>query len=117
MYKLVRKRFLRNLYTVSNLMDLWECDLMNMKSLPKYNDMHRYILSVIDVFSKYLHLVPVKTKSGPSITSVFGSLFHDDDSRRRVLLRTDKGKEFLNKLFRTCYVMWEFSFTFAEIPM
>jgi len=75
----------------------WKCDLLDVQSLAKYNDMYRYILSVIDVFSKYLQLVPVKTKSGPSI---FLSLFHDDDSRRPVWVRRDKGKEFLNKKFQ-----------------
>ena len=68
MHRPVRKRFLRNPYTVSNIMDLWECDLLDMQSLAKYNDTYRYILYVIDVFSKYLHLVPVKTKSGPAFT-------------------------------------------------
>jgi transposase InsO family protein len=62
--------------------------------------MDRYILSVIDVFSKYLNLVQVKTKSGQSITSAFRSLFRDDDSRRPVCLRTDKCKEFPNKHFQ-----------------
>jgi hypothetical protein len=61
--------------------------------------MYRYILSVLDVFSKYLHPVPVKTKGGPAITSAFRSLFHDD-SRRPVWVRTDKGKEVLNKHFQ-----------------
>ena len=91
---------MRNPYTVSNLMDVCEGYLFDMQSLAKYNDMHRYILSVIDIFSKYLHLVPVKTKSRQSISSAFRSLFHDDDSRLPVLLRTDKGKEFLNKHFQ-----------------
>jgi hypothetical protein len=86
MHRPLRKRFLRNPYTVTNLMDVWECDLLDMQSLAKFNDMYRHILSVIDLFSKYLHLVPVK------ITSAFRSLFHDDDSCRRVWVRTDKGK-------------------------
>ena len=62
--------------------------------------MYRYILSLIDVFSKYLHLVPIMTKSGPAITSSFRSLFHDDESRRHVSIGTDKDKEFLNKHFQ-----------------
>jgi transposase InsO family protein len=62
--------------------------------------MHRYILCVIDVFSKYLHLVPVKTKSGPHIASAFRSIFHHDDSLRPVWVRIDNGKEFLNKQFQ-----------------
>ena len=64
-----RKRFVGNPYTVSNLMEVWECDPLDVQSLAKYNDIHRCILSVIDVFSKYLHLAPAKTKSGPSIPS------------------------------------------------
>jgi len=87
MHRPVRKRFSRNPYTVSNLMDVWECDILDMQSLAKYNDTYRYILSVIDVFSKYLHLLPIKTKSGPAVTSAFRSLFHD--SRRPLWVRTD----------------------------
>ena len=70
-------------------MELWECDFLHMHSLAKYNDIYGYILSVIDVFSKYLYLVPVKTKSSAAITSAFRSLFDDDDSRSPVWVRTD----------------------------
>ena len=59
--------------------------------------MHRYILSVVDVFSKYLHLILVTTKSGPSIASAFRSIYHDEDCHRPVRVRRDVGKEFLNK--------------------
>jgi len=54
----VRKSFLRNLYTVTNGMDVWECDLLDVQYLAKYNEMHIYVLSVIDVFSKFLHWSP-----------------------------------------------------------
>ena len=94
MHTPVRKRFLRDSYTVSNFMHLWECDLLDMQSLANNNDMYRYILSLIDVFSKYQHLVPVKTKTGPAITSAFRSLFHDDDSRRPAWVRTTRAKNF-----------------------
>ena len=60
-------------------MDEGECDLLDVKSPAKHNDMHRCILSVIDVFSKYVHLVSVKTKSGPSFASAIRSIFHLDD--------------------------------------
>jgi len=64
-------------------------------ALAMYNDMRRYILSVIDVISKFLHLVPVKTKRGSFVASAFRSIFHYDYSRfRRVWLRTDKSNEF-----------------------
>ena len=59
----IRKRFPRNLYTVNNIMDLWETELVDVQSLAKHNDGHRYILTVIDVFTKYLHIVPLKSKT------------------------------------------------------
>ena len=93
------RSFLRNPYTVSNLVEIWECDILEMQSLAKYNDTYVYVLSVIEVFSKYLHLVPIKTKSGPAVTSVFRSVLHDD-SHRPFWVRTDKDKEFLNKHFQ-----------------
>jgi hypothetical protein len=66
---------LRNTYNVTNLIDVWECDLLGVQSLAKYNDIQKYILSVMDVFSKYKHLVPVTTKTGPSIASEFCAYF------------------------------------------
>jgi len=74
-----RKRILSNTYNVSNSMDVWECDLLDVQFLAKYNKMHKHILSVIDVFSKYLHLVPLKSKCSTSISFIFRSLFHDDN--------------------------------------
>jgi len=99
----VSKRFARNNYTVSNLMDVWECHLWDEKAYAKYNEKYKYIISVIDVFSKFVFLVPVKTKSGPAGTTAFLSVFDDDTKktlRRAVWLRTDKGKEFLNEHFQ-----------------
>jgi len=99
MHRTVRKSFLRKPYTVSNLMDVWECDLLNMQYLSLYNYTYSYILFVFDVFSEYLHLVLIKTKRGPAVSSAFPSLLHDD-SRRPLWVRTDKAKEFLNKHFQ-----------------
>ena len=45
----VRKRFPRNPYTVNNIMDVWECDLVNVEGL-RNNDEIKYLLSGIDVF-------------------------------------------------------------------
>jgi len=80
-----------------------ECDLLDVQSYAKYNDNFRYILSVIDVFSKFLHLIPLKKKSGPAVTAAFLSICDDKPkltSRRLIWVRTDKGKEFLNKDFQ-----------------
>jgi len=74
LHRPVRKGFARNPYTVSNVMDVWECDLLDVQAYAKY-DNYRYIILVIDVFSKYLHLIHLKTKSGPSVALAFQSIF------------------------------------------
>lgn len=100
LHRQARKRFARNPYLVTNIYDLWECDLLDVSSLAKYNDNHTFILCVIDVFSKYLHLIPIKTKTGPSVTAAFRSIFSPKRRRRPIWVRSDKGKEFQNKHFQ-----------------
>jgi len=78
-------------------MDVWECDLVNVRALGKFNDNYKSILSVIYVFSKFLHLVTLGSKAGTAVASAFTSIFEDSSHRRRpVWVRTDEGKEFLN---------------------
>jgi len=60
----VRKSFAPNPFRVSNVMNVWECDLLVAQAYAKYNDNYRYIFSV---FSKFLHLIHIRTKSGPSV--------------------------------------------------
>jgi len=74
--------------------------------LKKYTNNCRYLLHVFNVFSKYLHSVPLRTKTGKEVAAALESIFRDpkytkDISRRPVWVRTDKGKEFLNTLFQT----------------
>jgi hypothetical protein len=77
-------------------MDVWECDLVDVQALSKFNDNFKYILSVIDVFSKFLYMIPLKSKAGTAVTAAFQSILRE----RPVWVRTDKGKEFLNKNFQ-----------------
>jgi len=101
LHRPIRKRFERNPYTVNNVMDVWECDLEDVRALGRFNDNYNCILSVIDVFSKFLHQVPLRSKTGTAVASAFTSIFEDSSRRRRpVWVRTDKGKEFLNRHFQ-----------------
>ena len=45
LHKPIRKRFPRNPYTVTNILDLWEADLVDVQALAKHNDGHRYLLT------------------------------------------------------------------------
>ena len=61
----------------------------------------RYLLTVIDVFSKFARAVPVHSKDAKAITAAFGQVLTIANLRHPKRLQTDKGKEFLNSNFQT----------------
>jgi transposase InsO family protein len=104
LHRPVTKRFPRNPYTVTNIGDVWEADIMDFYPLQKY-DNYKYFLQVIDVSSEYLHSVPMRSKTGIVVTSAFKAILQDPKNskpirRRPIWVRTDKGKEFLNADFQ-----------------
>lgn len=48
-----RVRFKRNHYNITNMDDLWEMDLIEMQKFSRVNKGHKFILAVIDCFSKF----------------------------------------------------------------
>ncbi len=74
LHRPVLQRFPRNSYTVTNVMYVWECDVMDMQSVSKSNDKYKYLLRVIDTFSKYLHIVSLRSKTGTAVSSTFRPL-------------------------------------------
>src|SRR6218665_978500 len=67
-----------------------------MQSFAKYNDDIKYLLTVIDVFSKYGWIVPLKDKSGISTADGFTKIL-SSSGRKPGKVWVDKGKEFYNK--------------------
>ena len=78
LHKTVRKHFPRNPYVVSNVMDVWEADLLDVKNVSKFNDNYKYLLTVFDVFSKFLHVVPLTSKTVQAVASEFQSIIYDN---------------------------------------
>ena len=69
---------------------------MDMSRFAKQNDGNRFLLTVIDVLSKYAWAVPLKSKSAKETLLAFETLFKIAHPRLPKRLHTDKGKEFLN---------------------
>ena len=66
--------------------------LADLSFLSKY-DKYKYLLNVIDMFSRYAWSVPLKDKTDNSFTSALKSLFQD---RKPITIQSDKGTEFVN---------------------
>ena len=97
LHRPVRKTFKRNRIQVAGLDDQWEADLVDVHGIAKYNNNVTFLLTVIDSLSKYAFVVPLKDKTGQSIVKAFTHIFKTRQPRK---LRSDKGKEFVNKLFQ-----------------
>ena len=66
-----------------------------MQLLSKYNKEIRFLLCVIDIFSKYAWVVPLKDKKGISIVKAFQSILKQSN-RKPNKIWVDKGSEFYN---------------------
>lgn len=90
LHKPVRRRIKRNHVISSGKDDLWMADLMDMVKYAKWNQGVKYILLVIDTFSKYVWLRPLQSKTGQEVADAFRDIF-TKSRRTPARLITDKG--------------------------
>ncbi|KAG6438937.1 hypothetical protein O3G_MSEX000345 [Manduca sexta] len=96
LHKPVHRKFPRNKYILSNLNELWQADLSDMRTYSKENKGYNYILCVIDVFSKYAYARPLKKKNSDTIKKCFETIFEEADTTP-THIQSDKGTEFVSK--------------------
>ena len=74
--------------------DLWQIDLLDMQKYSSENKGYRYICVIIDCFSRFVWVKPLKTKTGKSIVKALALLLMNE---RPKLIQADQGTEFFNK--------------------
>ena len=65
-----------------------------MQLIRKFNKGFRLLLCVIDIFSNYAWVIPLKDKKGTSIANVFQKILKESDKCKPNKLWVDKGSEF-----------------------
>ena len=75
--------------------NIWGVDLADMQLISKYNKGIRYLLCVIDLFSRYAWVIPLKNKKGEGIVEGFKKKL-DDSNRKPNKIWVDHGSEFYN---------------------
>jgi hypothetical protein len=83
---------------VSGIDNQWDADLADMSSLSRFNGGIKYLLVVIDIFSRFLWVQPLKNKTAKEVVEGFKHILQS--SRKCKKLRTDKGSEFTNKIMK-----------------
>lgn len=98
LHKPARKFFKRRRVIIKGLDDLWQADLVEMNEYSKVNNNNKYLLTVIDAFSKYAWVMPIKQKTAEEVAKSFKLILNKGRVPKN--LQTDDGKEFFNHTFK-----------------
>ena len=78
----------------SRIAERYQADLIDLRYCVEVNDSFCWVLNVLDLYSKYLMSVPLKSKSAVDVKTGFETLFNLFGEP--VELQTDNGREFRN---------------------
>ena len=73
--------------------NIWLADLADMQLISKFNERFRFLLCVIDIYTKYAWVIPLKDKKGITITDAFQKMLKKSN-RKPNKIWVDKGSEF-----------------------
>ena len=99
LYKQIIRKFKKGTVYSRYRDNIWGSDLADMQLISKFNKGFRFLLCVIDIFSKYAWVIPLKDKKGVSIVDAFQKIL-DDSNRKPNKILVDKGSEFYNNSFK-----------------
>ena len=88
------ENFKRRRVNVNGIYEIWAADLMDMQAFSKDNNGIKYLLTVIDIFSKVVWIIPLKRKTGQEVANAFSRILK---KRRPSKIWVDKDREFYNK--------------------
>ena len=95
-----KKNYPTNKTDVYYIDDIWSLDILDLKDYgPKNNRGYRYVLVIIDNFSKFGWTIPLKNKNAQTIKDSFENILINS-KRKPNLIETDRGKEFYNNIFQ-----------------
>ena len=94
-----KKNYFTNKTNVYYIDDIWSLDILDLKDYGLENNRgYRYILVIIDNFSKIGWTVPLKVKNAQTIKDSFENVLISS-KRKPGLIESDRGKEFCNNIF------------------
>ena len=95
-----KKNYNTNKTDVYYIDDIWSLDILDLKDYgPENNRGYRYVLVIIDNFSKIVWTVPLKNKNAQTIKNSFENILIST-KRKPNLIESDRGREFYNDIFQ-----------------
>ena len=81
LHKSIIKKFEKRKVHAAFKYNIWGADLADIQLWSKYNKGIRFLLCVIDIFSKYAWVVPLEDKKGVSIATAFQSILKQSNRK------------------------------------
>ena len=78
LHKLKRKNYPRRKIIVNHIDEIFAADLVEMQKFVKLNKGYRYLLTCIDIFSKYSWVIPLKDKKGINVKNALQKFLFKD---------------------------------------
>ena len=101
LHRQARKKYPTRHYIVHDIDEQWQADLAEVGLIANKNQGYRFILTVIDIFSRYAWARPLKSKQGEEVATAFKDIFLE--GRIPLRIQTDQGKEFENRHVRALF--------------
>ena len=92
--KPVTRKFQRRRVNVNGIDAIWAADLIDMQAFSKDNNGIKFLLTVIELFSKYVWIVRLKRKTGQEVANALSRMLRERISSK---MSVDKGRKFFNK--------------------
>ena len=88
------RKFQRREVNVNAIDEIWAAHLIDMQAFSKDNNEIKYLLTVIDIFSKFVWIISLKRKTGQEVANAFSRILKE---RRPSKMWIDKVQEFIIK--------------------
>ena len=80
--------------------NIWGANLADLQLISKFTKGFRFLLCVIDIYSKYACVICLKDKKGITITNAFQKIL-DESNRKPNKIWVDKGSEICNRSMKS----------------
>ena len=77
--------------------EIWSVDLVELSKISDDNDNYKYLLCIVDVFTRFAWVIPLKNKSEKDVLDGFKKAVKDNKNVYPTYIWSDQGKEFKNK--------------------
>lgn len=94
LHKQKRQRFKTSRYYVRKPNLQFQADLVDYSKFASHNRGYKFMLMIMDLFTRQAWAFPMKSKSGKEVAAIFRPFFREHKTER---LQSDEGKEFYNR--------------------